>query len=261
VNDVRISQPHFLLTFPTNLVQIEPGITVNGFVLFIPFTVTTDGQCKVNHIRLGSNAQLGNHCTIQPGANIAERTLVGTMTRITEETSTADDDDASPGSVVLGIPARLMPFQRDTPISVSVNKLSPYIYSDLACAICVQFFIKVIISFLFIHAYLLLPTYFLLVEHFISLFFFALPREIRSLDRINHWRYQLSAFLTLDFYTFVAPLLGGTQWLAILLRRLKANIGQDVIIGEMNAVEDWEHVTIGSHVRLSATAKVQVRDN
>ncbi|CAF0797499.1 unnamed protein product [Rotaria sp. Silwood1] len=153
-NDIRISQAHFLLAFPTNLVQLEPGSTVNGFALFIPFTVTRDGQCKVNHIRIGRNAQLGNHCTIQPGANIAERTLVGTMTRIDEETSTTINDDDSSGSIVLGIP-------------------------------------------------------------------------------------------------------GGTQWLIILLRRLKANIGRDVIIGEMNAVEDWKHVTIGSHVRLSTTAKIQ----
>ncbi|CAF2917639.1 unnamed protein product [Rotaria sp. Silwood2] len=258
-NDVRISQPHFLLAFPTNLVHIEQGTTVNGFVLFIPFTVTTDGLCKVNCIRLGRNAQFGNHCTIQQGANIAERTLVGTMTRINEETNTVIDND-SPGHVVLGIPARLMPFQRDIPISVSANKSSPYIYSDLASAICVQFLVKVIISFLFVHAYLLLPIYFLLAEHFISLFFFALPREICLLDRINRWRYQLSAILTLDFYTFIAPLLGGTQWLVILFRRLKANIGQDVIIGEINAIEDWKHVSLGSHVRVSATAKVQVRD-
>ncbi|CAF3410966.1 unnamed protein product [Rotaria sp. Silwood1] len=256
-NDIRISQAHFLLAFPTNLVQLEPGSTVNGFALFIPFTVTRDGQCKVNHIRIGRNAQLGNHCTIQPGANIAERTLVGTMTRIDEETSTTINDDDSSGSIVLGIPGRLMPFQRDTPVPVSTNKLSPYMYSELVCAICVQFLIKVIISFLFIHSYFLLPIYFLLVEHFISFFFFALPREIRSIDRINHWQYQSSAILTLDFYTFIAPLLGGTQWLIILLRRLKANIGRDVIIGEMNAVEDWKHVTIGSHVRLSTTAKIQ----
>ncbi|CAF4161933.1 unnamed protein product, partial [Rotaria sordida] len=114
-----------------NLVQIEPGITVNGSVLFIPFTVTTDGQCKVNRIRLGSNSQLGNHCTIQPGANIGERTLVGTMTRIDEETRTTIDDDDSLGRVVLGIPARLMPFQRDAPISVSTNKLASHIYYDL----------------------------------------------------------------------------------------------------------------------------------
>ena len=98
------------------------------------------------------------------------------------------------------------------------------------------------------------------MEHFISIFFHALPHEISLIDRINPWLYRLSLVLTLDFYTFITPLLGGTQWLIILLRRLKANVGQGVVINELDAVADWKHVTIGSHVRVSATAKIQVKE-
>ncbi|CAF1052890.1 unnamed protein product [Rotaria sp. Silwood1] len=258
-NDIRISQAHFLLAFPTNLVHIEQGVTVNGFVLFIPFNVTTNGQCKVNRIRLGRKVQLGNHCTVQPGANIVKQTLVGTLTRIDEETNVVTDDDNDRSSVMLGIPARLMPFQQLSLLSMSTNNISPSIYSDMACTIGIRFLVNVILSFVLIYDPLLLLIYFLAAEHFISVFFYAIPRELSLTDRINPWLYRLTTALTLDFFTFITPLLGGTQWLVILLRRLKASIGQDVVIGEINAVEDWKHVTIESHVRVSATAKIQVR--
>ncbi|CAF3128118.1 unnamed protein product [Rotaria sp. Silwood2] len=257
-NDIRISQPHFLLAFPTNLVHIEQGVTVNGSVLFVPFNVTTNGQCEVKRIRLGRKVQLGNYCTIQPGANIAKQTLVGTMTRIDEEPSKVTDDDDH-CRVMLGIPARLMPFQEFSLFSMSTKIFSSSIYFDIAGAIGIRLLINVILSFVLIHAPSLLLIYFLAAECFISLFFDALPNEVSSIDRINPWRYRLILALTLDFYTFITPLLGGTQLLVILLRRLKASIGQDVIIGDMNAVEDWKHVTIKSHVRVNTTAKIQVR--
>ena len=242
-NDIRISQAHFLLAFPTNLLRIEQGVTVNGFVLFIPFNVTVNVQCKVNEIRLGCNVQLGNHCTIEPGSNITKQTLVGTMTRINEETSTVTESTNDHSSVMLGIPARLMPFQQVSLGSMPKTRISPSIYSDIACTIGTRFLVNVILSLVLIHAPWLLLTYLLVVEHFISIFFHALPHEISLIDRINPWLYRLSLVLTLDFYTLITPLLGGTQWLIILMRRLKANIGQGVVISELDAVADWEHVT------------------
>jgi acetyltransferase-like isoleucine patch superfamily enzyme len=61
------------------------------------------------------------------------------------------------------------------------------------------------------------------------------------------------------YYTkYVGNLLGGTQWLIIVLRQFGAHIGNDVIIDDMNSLYDVHLITIGSHTRLSSTCQIQV---
>ena len=57
---------------------------------------------------------------------------------------------------------------------------------------------------------------------------------------------------------YVGKLLGGTQWLIIVLRLFGAHIGDDVIIDDMNSLYDVHLITIGSHSRLSSTCQIQV---
>ncbi|CAF4856835.1 unnamed protein product [Rotaria sp. Silwood1] len=51
---------------------------------------------------------------------------------------------------------------------------------------------------------------------------------------------------------------GGTQWLIVALRRFGAQIDDDVIIEDMISIDDVHLITIGSHVRLSSTSRIQV---
>ncbi|UJR19788.1 hypothetical protein I4U23_022922 [Adineta vaga] len=60
-------------------------------------------------------------------------------------------------------------------------------------------------------------------------------------------------FILLDLCRF----LGSTQWLIFILRQFGAQIGNDVIIDEMNSLYDVHLITIDDHARLSSTCQIQ----
>ena len=72
-----------LLSIPSNLLIIDNNVTITSSVCFLPFHITTDGQCTVSGpIRLGHRSFIGNDGVIRSGVCILEDTLVGALTRI-----------------------------------------------------------------------------------------------------------------------------------------------------------------------------------
>ncbi|CAF4946734.1 unnamed protein product, partial [Rotaria sp. Silwood1] len=97
--------PKAIIRFPSNLLKIEYGVTAFGGIMFTSFEMTPKGLCRTNEIHLGSGTNLGNWCVVMPGARLAAKTIVGVYTLVTQETNNCDA-----GIVLLGIPARKMPF-------------------------------------------------------------------------------------------------------------------------------------------------------
>ena len=72
--------------------------------------------------------------------------------------------------------------------------------------------------------------------------------------------YCSSLTWTLSYYykMWFGYLLGGTQWLCVVLRQFGAKIDDDVIIEDMSCLFDIHLTTINSHVRVSSTSRIQV---
>ncbi|CAF4835511.1 unnamed protein product, partial [Rotaria sp. Silwood1] len=101
----KIGTDEIIIRFPSNLLKIEYGVTAFGGIMFTSFEMTPKGLCRTNEIHLGSGTNLGNWCVVMPGARLAAKTIVGVYTLVTQETNNCDA-----GIVLLGIPARKMPF-------------------------------------------------------------------------------------------------------------------------------------------------------
>lgn len=81
----------------------------------------------------------------------------------------------------------------------------------------------------------------------------------KTLDEVNtNWRITLAMGLFDSYTKYVGNLLGGTEWLNIVLRQFGAHIGDDVIIDDMNSLYDIHLITIGNYTRLSSTCQIQV---
>ncbi|CAF3842764.1 unnamed protein product, partial [Adineta steineri] len=104
-DDVKLAKIDIFLSYPTNLLKLETGVTSFGDVLISPTEITLSGDHRVDWIILGSHTNLGNDCTIMPGSCLASQIIVGTLTRTTRETTSNN------GDVLIGVPARAMPFQ------------------------------------------------------------------------------------------------------------------------------------------------------
>ena len=146
-DDVKFAEFPQILRFPSNLLNIKRGVTTFGGAYLIPFEMTKVGICYFDEIHLGSNTNLGNGCVLMPGTRLPPKTIVGSLTLITQSTVSG-----SINGVLLGIPAREMPFVMPDNTSV-VDDLSSSnsrpIYTLLL--ICLNFFYTNVYSLLYIH--------------------------------------------------------------------------------------------------------------
>lgn len=91
---------------------------------------------------------------------------------------------------------------------------------------------------------------------------FCVTETSQPFDQIRRQLVILLSMSLIGHYeTSIGSLLGGTQWLVVALRRFGAEIDDDVIIEDMTCLDDVHLIKIGSHVRLSATSRIQVEKN
>ncbi len=122
-------------------------------------------------------------------------------------------------------------------------------------SVCVVLSLMVTSSF---NQFLLAVPIFLLVYSIIIHVLYARLMS-SNFDEINtSWYIELALVLFIHYTKYVGNLLGGTQWLIIVLRLFGAHIGDDFFINNMNSLYDVHLITIGSHSRLSSTCQIQV---
>ena len=182
--------------------------------------------------------------------------------------------------ILLGVPARSMPFIASDADSIDTSTMSEQpvvrriidnfqqilveftnfvllaicvVVSLMVTPSCIQFLLAVPI-FLFIYSFIVYFIYARLMANK-----FDQIKTSQSFVETNpSWHITLAMAL-FDHYTkYVGNLLGGTQWLVIVLQRFGTHIGYDVIIDDMNSLYDVHLITIGNHARLSSTCQIQV---
>lgn len=135
----------------------------------------------------------------------------------------------------------------------------------LLIAICVVLSLTVTSSFNVFP--LLVPIFLLIYSCIISVAYvhlisnkFCLTKNSQSFDEVRmSWFVPLAMSLLHYYDKLIGSFIGGTQWLVVALRRFGVQIDDDVIIEDMSCLEDAHLITIGSHVRLSSTSRIQVR--
>ncbi|CAF4135124.1 unnamed protein product [Rotaria sp. Silwood2] len=257
LDGVKIAEFQNILCFPSNLLNIERGVTTFGRVNLAPFEMTKEGLCYLNEIHLGSYVNLTNGCTIMPATRLSSKIIVGSQTLVTEKTISTQSN-----CVLLGIPAREMPFIVPEDIYfVNDSSYSNYIAIYTLLFTCFSLFIS---KCLFITLYLSLPIVAALFIH--AMLFCAIYHySILSTKRRSHFTYsevitrQQHFLYTLmnEFSAFVGPYLSGTQCLVFLFRILGAQIGSDVSLPDVGCLTDPHLVKIGDHVRLNRNAIIQ----
>ena len=82
-SDIFITEIVPLLSIPPNLLKIQCGVTITSFVRFVPYDITTFGQCIVTGpITIGRESFIGNTSVIRSGVSVSEKMLIGSLTRI-----------------------------------------------------------------------------------------------------------------------------------------------------------------------------------
>ncbi|CAF0980449.1 unnamed protein product [Adineta steineri] len=235
-DDVKLVRIHTFLSYPTNLLKIETGVTVFGYVLLVPTEMTLEGDHRVDYITLGSHTNLGNMCSILPGSHLASHTMVGNLTRITRETISNNRD------VFIGVPASAMPFQM--PIREATDdqiKTTPFWKT------CFSHYIsKCLLTGIYWSCGLIGGP----ILHTIIVCSF----DRWHLYTDNEIIEQIIRRLQVDHEIFICTFLGNTQWLIRLFRAYGANIGNNVILPDVCSIFDYNLVTIGDHVRLNMNA-------
>ena len=257
-DDVIFSEFQPILHFPSNLLNVERSVTIFGYVKLAPFQLTKEGLCCIDKIYISSGTNLGNLCTLMPGTRLPPSIIVGTLTLVTRETVSCDRN-----GVLLGIPARQMPFLMSGNTSIVNDVSSPNVQSFQTLILdCLYFFIsKYLLITLyfslpvpvvpFIHAILVCVTY-----HYSN----SVSKNRKHLtfsETQSHTRKFSRTFMA-DFVIFVAPYLSGTQLLVYFVRAMGARIGYDVILPSISCIADPYLTTIGDHVRLNIGAYIQV---
>ncbi|CAF3778139.1 unnamed protein product [Rotaria sp. Silwood1] len=249
--------PLAIIRFPSNLLKIEYGVTAFGGIMFTSFEMTPKGLCRTNEIHLGSGTNLGNWCVVMPGARLAAKTIVGVYTLVTQETNNCDA-----GIVLLGIPARKMPFVMPNNIHSTSNMSS---FEALSISTILFTSLSFLIGkIIFIAPYTWLPCTAALFVH-TALFCTAYHCSIPHKEKRTHFTYsevinsaqQFFSIFIVDFHYCIGPFLSGTQYLNFLYRALGTSIGYDVILHDISSLVDPHLVTIGDHVRLNIGAYVQ----
>ncbi|CAF4382009.1 unnamed protein product, partial [Adineta steineri] len=125
--NVKIAEIDTFLSYPTNLLKLEMGVTTFGSVLLVPTELTPSGDHHVDQIILGSHTNLANGCSILPGSCLESETMIGNLTRISRETK------SKYGEVFMGVPARTMPFQMPvTPKNQDQIEIIPFWHTCLS---------------------------------------------------------------------------------------------------------------------------------
>jgi acetyltransferase-like isoleucine patch superfamily enzyme len=258
-DDVKLGEIQQILRFPSNLLNIEHGVTTFSGAILASFEMTKEGLCYLDEIHLDSGINLGNWCTIMPGTRIPSEKIVGSLTLV-KQTTASDHFN----SVLLGIPACEMPFAMSDHPSITNDMASA---SSLSIRnwllICLSFFISKCFSITVCSS---LPLAIALFIHLIcarALYHYSISARGRGShfqfsEVITHFQLFLHV-LIFDFFDFLSPYLSGTQFLVFLFRVFGAQIGSDVIISDGSCILDPHLVSIGDHVRLHRNAYIQVR--
>ncbi|CAF0800795.1 unnamed protein product, partial [Adineta steineri] len=238
-DNVKLSEINIFLSCPTNLLELETGVTTFGSVLIVPTELTVSGDHRTDRITFGAHTNLANGCTILPGSRLASETMVGNLTRISRETN------HDTGDVFIGVPARVMPFKM--PLRSNQTDQIQIIPIWHTC------------FFYFIGKCVLVSIYSL------GGFIGGSVIHITLICGLHRWHsyihhqlvQQLSGGLTHDFVQFICPFLGNTQWLVRLFRAFGAHIGEGVILPDFSCITDYHLITIGDNVRLNIHANIQ----
>ena len=256
-DDVKLAQFQSILRFPSNLLKIQRGATTFARATLIPFEMTREGDCCLDTITLGSGTNIANAC-ISPGIHLGPNTIVGNLTLVTRETHMS-----VAGAVLLGIPARQMPFvmpEETKPVhNVSLCGFPSLLTPMSTCLIIL------IGKCLFITIYWLLPAVTAPFVHavlFCAIYHCTISQTRTKTtftfsERVTR-TYQFLGTVLDEFIDFISPFLSRTQYLILLFRALGARIGRDVILPDIYCLPDPHLVTIGDHVRLSIGACIQV---
>ncbi|CAF4194660.1 unnamed protein product, partial [Adineta steineri] len=235
-DNVKLAEIDIFLSYPTNLLKLETGVTSFGYVLLVPTAMTLEGDHRVDWITLSSHTNLGNFCSILPGSHLASHNMVGNLTRITRETNSND------GDVFIGVPARAMPFQM--PIREAMKDQIESIPFWQTC------FSHYISKCLLIGIYWSCGLVSGPIIHTIIVCSFDRWKPYADNEIIE----QIIRRLQVDHEIFICSFLGNTQWLIRLFRAYGANIGNNVIIPDVCSIFDYNLVTIGDNVRLNINA-------
>ncbi|CAF3873126.1 unnamed protein product [Adineta steineri] len=235
-DDVKLGSIDTFLSYPTNLLKFETGVTSFAYVLLVPTEMTLEGDHRVDWITLGSHTNLANVCSILPGSHLASHTMVGNLTRITRETNNKN------GDVYIGVPARAMPFQM--PIRQAMKdqiKTTPFWKTCFSHYISKCLLIGIYWSCGFIVGSIIHTIIVCSIYKWYSYGDKKISNQI--IERLQD-----------DHRIFIGSFLGNTQWLIRLFRAYGANIGNNVILPDICSIFDYNLVTIGDHVRLNINA-------
>ncbi|CAF4084941.1 unnamed protein product, partial [Adineta steineri] len=237
-DDVKLANIDIFLSYPTNLLKLERGVTTFGYVLLVPTEMTLEGDHRADWITLGSYTNLANGCSILPGSHLTSHTMVGNLTRITRETN------SNYGDVFIGVPARAMPFQMpfrqatEDQIKTIPFWKTCFSYYISKCLLIGIYWSCGLVSGPIIHT--------IIVCSFCRWYSYADNKVIK----------QIIGKLQEDHRIFICSFLGNTQWLIRFFRAYGANIGNNVIIPDVSSLFDYDLVTIGDHVRLNINAHI-----
>lgn len=163
------------------------------------------------------------------------------------------------GDILFGIPAHSMPVAHQSTPTMFTARRTKQAFIDGFWSIFYEFINILLFSFC-VTLTVTVTSDFNMFAMTVPVFFFLYSFVISTA-----YRHLLNSFLSplamplLHYYEKrLGSLLGGTQWLVVILRRFGAKIGEDVIIEDMNCIEDAHFTTIDSHVRLSSTSRIQV---
>ena len=233
--DILIIEIVPLLLVPPNLLVIDSGSTITSSVCFVPYDVTIECECiVVGPIHIGRGSFIGNYSVIRSGASILEDMVIGSLTRVDSTTTV----NGNKGDILFGIPAHPMPIGlSNANVTTTTTTGSPQM--------------KQILIYEFINA--LIFSLCVTVSN-LNLFLFIYS----SIICIAYRQWPDFSICLLNYYEkWFGCLLGGTQWLVIILRCFGVNIGDNVIIEDMKCIDDMHLTTIGSYSRLSSTCRIQ----
>ncbi|CAF1287843.1 unnamed protein product [Didymodactylos carnosus] len=250
---------------PSNLLSIGSGMTAFDEVLLIPDRVVS-GRCVTEKIIIGNNAQMGNQCLIYGGSTIPPYSVVGSMTCVTR-----DDGIFEPKDIILGVPARKMPFYM-SPASTTVDGISKT-KTSLTCsywqkltaellAKSIIVFCALVIKSLNINTCFSCLLLLIVYSALLCLLMNSLQEKPQAgpqpMAETLGWHQSILQILPRDYILFISPLLDGTQWIIYVLRGLGAKIiGDDVLISNFTSLTDYTFLTIFNHVRISPRAHIQ----
>ncbi|CAF4024647.1 unnamed protein product, partial [Adineta steineri] len=243
-DNVKIGEIHTFLSYPTNLLHFERGVTTFGSVLLVPTELTLSGDHYVDYITLGSYTNLGNGCSILPGSHLESEIMIGNLTCVSRETK------SNTGDVFIGVPARAMPFKMPLRSSLTTTTTTDEMKIIPIWHTCFTHFIS---KSLLLTIYSLTGVVGMLIIHTILI---CIIYRYRSYVRYPAVQ-QIISRLNQDHQQFICPFFGNTQWLINLFRAFGAHIGEGVIIPDFSCLTDYHLITIGDNVRFSIHANIQ----